>query len=254
MKAFLLLTLGLLASFFLQSCTTTPSTRNLAKLPVAHEASTPAYNALLKKYVTSDGVDYVSWSQSNQDKQKLREVALFYAQTQPPHNDQQALPWYLNAYNALILDQILSRWPNKGPLDASVLFFHGRTITVAGQQMSFQTLEQKIIRPQFPDPRIHFALNCASRSCPPLQGEPFQAESLPNTLHEVTLEFLNQNPQAFIRGGDEIKLSKIFKWYEEDFGGREQLIPFINRYLTEPLPTDSPISFLKYDWSLNQAP
>ena len=243
----------LMMAAFLAGCASSPSLEEVAEIPLALKAAPPEYDTLLQKYVSTTGVDYQTWSRHSEDRKALQKVARFYAQTRPPVENEQALAWYLNAYNALILEQILNHWPNKGPLNASLLFFHARSITVSGRKMSFQTLEQKIIRPRFQDPRIHFALNCASRSCPPLFDQAFRKENLKVTLDRLTRDFLNDNAHAFTVTEEGIALSKIFEWYEEDFGGRDQLIPYINSYRNEPLPLDSKISFQKYDWTLNQA-
>ena len=118
--------------------------------------------------------------------------------------------------------------------------------------MSFLHLENEIIRKKFSEPRLHFALNCASRSCPPLHQQPFQAKELDRVLEDLTVEFLNKNPYAFQETESKIELSKIFKWYEEDFGGHKNFIPFINRYRKQPLPLTKKVSFLDYDWHLNE--
>ena len=217
------------------------------------QAAPTHYGPLLKKYVTPTGVKYDDWAQSPEDLSKLNEVSNYYANHQPPSDSQEALAWHLNAYNAFILQQILSDWPNNGPLDSSLLFFHKKRITLSGKRMSFLHLENKIIREQFKDPKIHFALNCASRSCPALHHEPFQAHNLDKTLHKLTTHFLNQNSHALLESKDEIQLSKIFDWFAEDFGGKENLIPYINQYRKQKVPLDKKVSFLKYDWQLNSS-
>ena len=248
------LVLATLAPLIFSHCSTGSLISKDRGLPIATQSAPSEYEVLLNTYVTPDGVDYTRWSKNTNALQNLRKTTHFYASTRPPRDQHKALAWHLNAYNSWILEQILTQWPNKGPLNVSLLFFHRDAITISGKKMSFQDLEQKIIRPRYQEPRIHFALNCASRSCPPLHTKPFRAETLSTTLDQLTENFLNHNPHAFTVTKHGIQLSKIFKWYEKDFGGCKQLITYINSYRSSPLSTEAEISFKNYDWSLNQAP
>ncbi len=118
--------------------------------------------------------------------------------------------------------------------------------------MSFNDLEQKVIRPTFKEPRVHFALNCASASCPPLASRPFDAATLNDQLDQLTRAFMNVNPRAIIGSGGSIALSKIFDWYKDDFAAAGGSVAFINRYRKEPLPAGAKVKFMDYDWSLNE--
>lgn len=252
MKTHLLFTCLALLSIVIQSCgTSTTKSANNLPLPVASASAPADYAYLLKKYVTPDGVRYESWVKKSEDIAKLNKVTDYYAQNTAPADEQAALAWHLNAYNAWILQKIMEDWPNEGPLDVSLLFFHKKSIVVSGQRISFVHLENKIIREQFKEPRLHFALNCASASCPPLYAQPFTAQTLDTTLQSLTLHFINQNPYALETKGDEVYLSKIFDWYQEDFGGDDQLINYINKYRTQKIPTNKKIKFQPYNWKLN---
>lgn len=222
-----------------------------AGLPRATEAAPPAYAELLARYADPDGVRYAAWHSNQADMEKLRTVVDFYASTLPPTDRDTSLAWHLNAYNAWILHNILKKYPTQGPLDGETLFFHGNRIIVSGKETSFDHLEQKIIRPTFDEPRIHFAINCASESCPPLNTKPFTAATLDADLDRLTRSFINENPQGVVVGHDTVKLSKIFEWYGEDFGGKDRLITFINRYRGQSIPAEAEVEFLDYSWNLN---
>ncbi len=222
-----------------------------ASLPVAAITAPPSYSGLLQRYVEEDLVDYYSLSKNTTDLNKLRSITEFYATHRPPSSQKASLAWHLNAYNAWILHNIMDKYPTNGPLAGNPLFFEIKSITLSGKAMSFSHLEQKIIRPEFKEPRIHFALNCASTSCPPLAKEPFTEENLEQKLETLTRKFINRDPDGVRIDKDRIKLSKIFDWYAEDFGGKDQLITYVNRYRTRPLPPNFPIEFLNYDWALN---
>lgn len=225
-----------------------------ADLPRATEAAPPVYAELLTRYVTPQGVRYAAWHDNPADMQKLRSVVDFYANTLPPADRDTSLAWHLNAYNAWILHNILKKYPTQGPLDGETFFFHGNRITISGQKTSFDHLEQKIIRPSFKEPRIHFALNCASASCPPLQPRPFTPATLDADLDHLTRTFINTNPQGVAPDRGTVKLSKIFDWYADDFGGKERILDFINHYRENPIPDQTTIQFFDYSWKLNLAP
>ena len=223
------------------------------EVPRAETAAPADYRRLLKQYATPHGVRYAAWHQNQEDLAALDQVVEFYAASQPPSDSDAALAWYLNAYNAWILHNILEKYPTKGPLAGSPLFFHGKNLELSGRRMSFDHLEQTIIRKKFDEPRIHFALNCASESCPPLLTRPFAGPTLAEDLQRLTVRFINHNPQGVVPRGNTIKLSKIFDWYAEDFGGRDGLLDYINQYQEQPIDPDKKVEFLDYSWDLNEA-
>lgn len=223
-----------------------------ADLSRATESAPLPYAELLARYATPNGVRYADWHSNQTDMENLRTVVDFYASTLPPTDRDTSLAWHLNAYNAWILHNILKKYPTKGPLDGETLFFHGNRITISGKKTSFDQLEQKVIRPTFKEPRIHFAVNCASESCPPLNTTPFTATTLDADLERLTRTFINDNPQGVVPAGNKVKLSKIFDWYAEDFGGKDQLITYINRYRNEPISASAKVEFFDYSWKLNE--
>lgn len=215
----------------------------------------PAYAALLEKYASPQGVRYAAWHRSAEDMRAIEAVVAFYAGTLPPADRDASLAWHINAYNAWVLQNILKKYPTKGPLDGQLLFFHGKRIGMSGKKTSLHQLEQEVIRPTFKEPRVHFALNCASASCPPLAAAPLSAERLDSSLDALAREFLSRNPRALRldNGGKTVWLSKIFDWYKEDLRGPDGLIPYINRYRDAKLSSGVRVRFMDYDWSLNEA-
>ena len=212
----------------------------------------PEYATLLEKYVNSSGVDYEGLYHNNEDQQKLHIAVDYYAKGAIPEDPKEALSWHLNAYNAWIIKKIIDKYPTKGPISGGdLLFFRKKSIKIAGKKTSFDKLEQKVIRPVYQESRIHFALNCASTSCPPLRNEPYIASKLNAQLNEQAEKFINQNTQGLQVSKTGVHLSKIFEWYADDFGGKDNLMTWINHYKSPQLPLDSNVQFLKYDWTLN---
>lgn len=210
------------------------------------------YGRLLGKYVTPAGVKYAAWKANPADMQAIKAVVDgIAAEPASSAKSKERLAFYMNAYNAWILHEALAKYPTKSVKDTLFTFFTSKRITVAGEKMSFNRLEKDIIRPRFGEPRIHFALNCASRSCPPLRAEPYSAAKLEAQLDEQTRAYVNED-RGVRWSGDNVQLSKIFDWYKEDFGGEGGTRAFVAKYRGgRALPKK--VTYQEYDWSLNEA-
>jgi hypothetical protein len=211
------------------------------------------YGTLLKKYTTPNGVRYGAWKANSGDLAALQRVVDGIAAAPAPSGKgPDALAFHLNAYNAWMLQEALEKYPTKSVKDPLFTFFISNRITVAGQKMSFNRLEKEIIIPRYGEPRIHVALNCASRSCPPLRSEPYTGAKLNAQLDSQSKTFVNSESGVRLtpKGAE---LSAIFDWYKEDFGGAGGVLTFINKHRNKPLPDGAKVSFQSYDWGLNEA-
>jgi hypothetical protein len=217
-----------------------------------------AYAELLAKYATPDGVRYAAWHADAADRKKLASVVDAIAQPgAAPADGDAAFAFYLDAYNAHILAGVLARYPVRSVTEIAPDFgFFSRTpIRVNGEPTTFNDLEKKLILPRFKDPRAHFALNCASRSCPPLHAQPFSASDLGPTLDRLTRAFLEQSPHG-VRPTPKppgFAVSKIFEWYAADFAPGGGPRAFIARHRSTPLPASPELPTFDYDWALNEA-
>lgn len=225
----------------------TTETDSLLDLPTG-APDHQAFDALLRQYVDSKGqVNYTAFKQAeNQLGAYLNTLSLATPAEGWAKNE--ALAYWMNAYNAYTLKLILQNWPL-----SSVMDLHGgkpwdvKWIELAGKTYSLNQIEHQIIRPQFKDARIHFAVNCAAKSCPPLYNRAFTSQGLNSTLERLTKAFINN--EAYNKtAGTTAQVSKLFDWYQEDFGN---LRTYLNTYLNTPLEADSSIGFLDYDWALN---
>jgi hypothetical protein len=215
-----------------------------ASLPPSHEA----WDALLQQYVNAIGkVNYRGLLAEGPRLQAYLDALAAQAPDQSWPRDEK-LAYWINAYNAFTVKLILDHYPL-----ASILDLHGgktwdvRWIELGGQTYSLNQIEHEIIRPQFREPRIHFAVNCAAVSCPPLLNRAWTAARLEADLERQTEKFIN-NPAYNQLSAAAVRVSKIFEWYAEDFGG---LIAYLNRYGAEPIDAGAQVSFLEYDWRLN---
>jgi hypothetical protein len=213
-----------------------------------------SYNTLLGKYVTSGGVKYAEWKANAADMQAIQGVVDGISkENASAMGKQQQLAFYVNAYNAWILHEALGKYPTNSVKDVLFTFFTSKRITVAGQQTSFKALEDNVIR-KFGDPHVHFALNCASRSCPPLNRTAFSADKLDGQFEALAKGFVNsERGVKFNAATKSAELSKIFDWYKDDFKAEGGAIAFINKRRSTPLPADAKISYQDYDWGLNEA-
>src|SRR5438270_3966790 len=216
---------------------------------------TDTYDRLLKKYVSGGGVKYAAWKTSAGDLKDLQTVVDGIGSANASsmsRNDQ--LAFYINAYNAWILHEALEKYPTKSVKDALFTFFTSKRIKVAGQQMSFNALEKDTIRSKFGEPRVHFALNCASRSCPPLNRTAFSADKLDGQFEALAKGYVNSDHGVRYNAATKsAELSKIFDWYKDDFKAEGGAIAFINKRRTTAIPADAKIGYQDYDWNLNEA-
>lgn len=215
------------------------------------------YAGLLKKYVKNGVVDYAGFKK---EETQLNQYLSTLEKTDTkalPHNAQFA--FYINAYNAWTIKLILTGYPGVKSIKDLGSFFKSpwkkKIARIDGKVLTLDHIENDILRPRFKDPRVHFAINCASKSCPPLQSEPYRGDILDQQLTEVTEAFIN-DPDRNRLEGDKLYVSKILKWYSEDFD--DDIVGFFIKYakgaLRQKLQKNMKhieVEYLDYDWSLN---
>lgn len=228
------------------------------------------YSSLLKEYVSNGSVRY---KELRNDK-RLEECIAQFSQINPEtiSTQQAKLAFWLNVYNAYTLKIVCDNYPIESINDLhwGGLFIGtilGKTIwdkdliTINGAHLSLNTIEHEIIRPTFKEPRIHFALVCAARGCPPLRNEAYTADSLEAQLEVQTRLFLNDaSKNSFDTTTHQATISKIFSWYSEDFGDAdEKVLEYIAKYLPTEIAENIrknieewDIDYGDYDWRLNE--
>ncbi|OQW30078.1 MAG: hypothetical protein A4E19_11020 [Nitrospira sp. SG-bin1] len=171
------------------------------------------------------------------------------------------LAFWINAYNAFAVKGILDRY---SPVTyvGRYRYFIGRDYRVGGATINLYDLERRVLIKQFQEPLIHFAIVCASTSCPKLQPWTYEPDQLDRQLDRVAREFINDATRnRFDRTKKIASLSMIFKWFEDDFAKAAGSVPaYIARYVSDPelvqdlMHSDYRIEYLDYDWSLNGIP
>ena len=210
-----------------------------------------SWDNLLKQHVDEAGwVDYAGFEN---DRAALNKYLDVLQQATPTDNwtREEQLAYYINVYNAYTVELILQNYPVKSIKDIKTPWKQ-QLVRIGDKNLSLNDVEHEILR-KMDEPRIHFAINCASVSCPRLLDEAFTAEKLEGQLDRLTREFLNSDKNRY--GKKKAQLSPIFKWFTKDFqvDGKKDVIGFINPYLEVPLDPKTKISYLEYDWNLNEA-
>jgi hypothetical protein len=220
------------------------------------------YDDMLKKYVSAGTVDYLKWKKDGlvifeQYINSLAHMSL----TNLSKNEQKT--FWINTYNALTIYAVLKHIPANGLL-AKVFsvqlvpgFFDKIAYRVARETLTLNDIEKKL-RDKFSDPRIHFVLVCASRSCPKIQNAVFAAEGLEKRLDEATRDFMGDGSRNRLdRKSGALYLSEIFEWYDSDFiESAGTVVDFVKQYMGkedgEYLSAHAVrVKYLFYDWRVN---
>lgn len=242
-----------LGSFLFTSCGSIALVESDSK-PISHEL----WDSLLKKNVAANGL--VNYKGFVQDSLALNKYIRLLSDNHPniKHwNEEERLAYWINAYNAFTVKLIIDNYPVKSIKDIKkgIPFVNTvwdiKFINIEGHEYDLNAIEHSIIRKRFDEPRIHFAINCASISCPPLHNEAFVAERIKTQLDGLAKSFIN-DPIRNEVGTEKAELSKIFKWFKGDFTKKTDLRTFINKYANTPLKEGGDISYKDYNWNLNE--
>ena len=223
-----------------------------------------AWARFLKTYVAAhpDGVNRFAYGRvSDPDLEKLATyIADLEAVPISDYNRDEQLAYWINLYNALTVKLILDRYPVASILKISYFFSFGpwdkKLSMVEGEELSLNDIEHRILRPIWRDPRVHYAVNCASIGCPNLRDQPFTAGNHDELLTRAAFEYINHARGAEVKD-DRLIVSSIYEWFKEDFGDSdESVIRHLRQYAKPPLANRLDkvmrIADDRYDWSLNE--
>ncbi|MEO9965871.1 MAG: DUF547 domain-containing protein [Reichenbachiella sp.] len=224
------------------------------------QPSHQVFDQMLKKYVDKDGgVNYAAFK----NEESALNDYLIEMMLEPPTrewSDNETLSYWINVYNALTIQLILKYYSVESIKDI------GSKIQIPfintpwdikcfeindGEELSLNNIEHGIIRKDFDEPRIHFALVCAAVSCPKLLNEAYDSNRLDAQLTKQTKEFLANTGKNKI-STDRLELSKLFSWYGGDFRKKGTLVDFLNTYSTVKINQNAKTSFMDYNWDLNK--
>ncbi len=233
---------------------TGPTSVTRQSTPLAPPSAT-GWATILRTYVTADGGFRYAALRAQAEHLALLEAyteAVGRADPSRWSRDEQ-LAFYLDAYNALTVRAVVTRWPIDSVMNVPG-FFDRIPHRVAGREMTLNHLENEILRAHFNEPRIHFAINCASASCPPLHREPFSGRrDVDALLDRLARTFVRRTTRV---GADSVRVSKLFEWFEGDFVGRGGVRAFVASYLdparaSEARQEGRALTYAPYDWAPN---
>lgn len=214
-----------------------------------------------------DGVNRIAYAKvSEDDRQRLRNyLGKLAAIRISDYSREEQRAFWINMYNALTVDVVLEHYPVEtirairiSPGFFSIGPWGKKLISVEGEKLSLDDIEHRILRPIWKDPRIHYAVNCASLGCPKLMPRAFTAANTEALLEQGARDFINSYHGARFEADGRLTASSIYDWFQEDFGGSEAgVIAHLRLYakpeLESKLERISDVYDFDYDWSLNDA-
>ena len=223
------------------------------------------FDALLKKYVDGDGyVDYTAWTRTAADRKALQTYLanLGRASTMKPARKAAQLAFWIDAYNAVTLEGILDVYPtssirNHTAKIAGFNIWKELPLQVGGESFTLDAMEHQVLR-KMGEPRIHFAIVCASVGCPRLRNEAFTADRIEEQLAANAADFFSRPKNLqFDAQSSTLRLSSILDWFGSDFGkSQEAQIAYLRPYFPKNVQnvvsrSQVTVKFLDYDWNLN---
>lgn len=205
----------------------------------------------LNKHVSGTKVDYSTIKKDTKELDNL--INTINKIDVSKADDKNLKAFYINAYNIIMINAIVSKYPVKSPMDIAGIFDTAK-YPIAGSKLTLNEIENKMIRAKYNDARIHFVLVCGANGCPPITNFAYTPELLDKKLNEQTKLAIN-NPN-FIKINEKnktVKVSQIFEWYKKDFiSENSSLLDYLNQFRTNKIPSNYKITYYNYDWSLNK--
>jgi hypothetical protein len=224
------------------------------------------WDNLLRQYVNTQGrVNYRAWKSEQPQalSRWLEEISQLNLEAYS--NSDERLALWINLYNAIAIQQVIENYPITSirpkilgiPNWVAFLgFFIKPVYSIAGKRYSLNQIEHGVLRQEFDEPRIHFALVCVSLGCPLLRNGAYWPDKVRSQLEDDAIRFINNTDKVrYDSTTGTLYCSQIFKWYKADFLKVASSVPdYIKSYLKTDIPigSNTPISYLYYDWNLNQ--
>lgn len=210
------------------------------------------FDEILAKNVRQQRVDYLNIRDHWMDELGAYLDQLAQVEAAALTRDEQ-LAYYANLYNASMIRAVIDRYhEGYAPSDNDFAIFSEEVVRLKGRTISLDHLEKQIMLPTFDEPRIHVVLVCAAESCPPLLPNAYTGANIERLMEQNMQRFINDPQRNRILPAQELmKLSQIFNWYADDFGGPDHVDDYVNRYYTSTDVRGFAIEFLEYSWKLN---
>jgi hypothetical protein len=211
-----------------------------------------AADEFFNKNVVNGRVDYSALKDNPAELNKLVEIISKFDVSKLQKGDRDKA-FLINVYNILVIKSVLNNFPMKSVMDIGN-FFDKNTINIAGKNFSLNDIEKGILFKNHPDPRLHFVLVCAAIGCPPIINNAYFPDQLNKQLEQRTRATLDEAHYIRVDAHSKtVYVSELFKWYEKDFTKNDlSIIQYINQFRNTKIPENYSVSFITYDWSLNE--
>ncbi len=242
------------------------STTAIVQTASAAPQDNAVFNDFLSTYGVQDGdINLIRYSAvTAEDKIALGEYIAKLSKSGPPSgSDAEIMSYWFNLYNAETINVILNNYPVKSIRDIGGSFvskgpWGEKSLTVAGKKMSLNNIEHDTVRAQYDEPRVHYAFNCASISCPNLKLSAWEADTFEADLSAAATAYIDSDRGVAVDDRGRLTVSSIFKWYKGDFGGNESgVLAHLENYATgdkkAAIATAGKVKKYDYDWNLNEA-
>ena len=248
---------GLIILFTLSSCISTkgvPYKKNSDQAysdTIKNSLDHSIWDKLLKQNVREDGL--VAYEGFKADQKILNDYVQYLSEQVPDKSwsYEEQLAYFINVYNANTIKLIVDNYPVESikKVDATISPFLKNFIFIGEKEFSLADIEKGFLQ-KMNEPRIHFAINCASISCPKLLREAYTAENVNELMDRAAKEFINSDKNDISENS--AKVSEIFKWYKKDFLNQsESIIDYINQYADTKINPNVELSYIEYNWDLN---
>ena len=209
---------------------------------------TEEVDQFFKRYVSNGNIDYAV---IHNNPETLNSIVDKIGKKDPSSfTKNEKLAFYINSYNVLVVKNVIDHYPIDSPLKVKG-FFKSISFDVAGQQMTLNEIENNKVR-HLGDARIHFALVCGAKGCPPIIAGAYLPNTLNAQLDQQTQNAVNSSSFTKVSTNGNVQLSQIFSWYNDDFvQDGNSLVDFINQYRSTPISSLANVSFYEYNWKLN---
>ncbi len=218
------------------------------KTTVSHEV----FDELLRTYVSSSGgVDYDGF---RKNKSKLGGYLDMLKKNAPQSSwsKEKEMAYWINMYNAFTIYSILEKYPVSSIMDIEGgKIWDNKKIVVGGKSLTLNMIEKEKLLKRFKEPRVHFAVNCAAASCPPLLNKAWTEDNIKRYFSKRAKAFIN-NSKYNTLSEKTVEVSQIFNWYAGDFGGSDKVLSYIKKYADTEISSSAKVKFREYNWKLNK--
>ncbi len=209
------------------------------------------WDNLMRAYVDSRGD--VNYAGLKKEKRKVEEYLKVLESNAPDKSwsKKKEMAYWINLYNAFTINTILEKYPVKSIMNIdNGKVWDTRKINIGGKYYTLNQIEKDMLLKRFKDPRVHFAVNCAAASCPPLLNKAWTEDNLERYLELKAKEFINNTAYNTI-SSKSIVASQIFNWYASDFGGSDKIVSYFQKYSNTTIRDNAKVTFAEYKWNLN---